>query len=476
MIWQRFLERVDAAPDRPAVVWRGTSFSFAALAGMAEALAAEIPGAGGPEGDRGRPGRVLIRQSDPLAILLGVLAAWRAGKTPVILRERASDAKVGELTSLLRPDLLLTTPLAVEGLRPVTPLSSATLAASPRREALAISTSGSTGDPKLVVLPAEAVLINADTIASRLRFTTADRIVVNTPLTYMYGLMGGAVAGLLAGAEVHLFPPTTPWPIVQSHIRRQGIGVVQGPPSLLTLFAAFWNGEPFPDVRLVTTGGEAVRERLVSGLAAAFPNADRRIMYGMTEAGPRIADDDLDAAGVIAGMVGRPYPHLRWRIDPTETVDLPPGAGRLALAGPSMFLGYLQANERFVGIDDEGFFRSPDLVSVDGEGRLRFHGRVDRLFKSGGKLVNPTEIEAVLGRHPLVRQVVCRGEPHDLLGLIVVAEVVPEGPFPDAEATLRRHCDDHLEAQAVPREIRLIDRLPVSASGKADLGAASPGG
>jgi acyl-coenzyme A synthetase/AMP-(fatty) acid ligase len=45
-----------------------------------------------------------------------------------------------------------------------------------------------------------------------------------------------------------------------------------------------------------------------------------------------------------------------------------------------------------------------------------------------------------------------------------------------AEATLRRHCDDHLEAQAVPREIRLIDRLPVSASGKADLGAVSPGG
>ena len=476
MIWQRFLERVDAAPNRVAVVWRGTGFSFAALAGMAEALAAEIPGAGGPEGDRGRPRRVLIRQSDPLAILLGVLAAWRAGKTPVILRERASDAKVGELTSLLRPDLLLTTPLTVEGLRPVTPLGSATLAASSRREALAISTSGSTGDPKLVVLPAEAVLINADTIASRLRFTTADRIVVNTPLTYMYGLMGGAVAGLLAGAEVHLFSPTTPWPIVQSHIRRQGIGVVQGPPSLLTLFAAFWNGEPFPDVRLVTTGGEAVRERLISGLAAAFPNADRRIIYGMTEAGPRIADDDLDAAGVIAGMVGRPYPHLRWRIDPTETVDLSPGAGRLALAGPSMFLGYLQANERFVGIDDEGFFRSSDLVSVDGEGRLRFHGRVDRLFKSGGKLVNPTEIEAVLGRHPLVRQVVCRGEPHDLLGLIVVAEVVPEGPFPDAEATLRRHCEDHLEAQAIPREIRLIDRLPVSASGKTDLGAVSPGG
>ena len=475
MIWQRFLERVDAAPNRTAVVWRGTGFSFASLAGMVEALAAEIPGAGVPEGDLGRPRRVLIRQSDPLAILLGVLAAWRTGKTPVILRESASDAKVGELTSLLRPDLLLTAPLTVERLRPATVPGSATLATTPRREALAISTSGSTGDPKVVVLPAEAVLLNADTIASRLRFTTADRIVVNTPLTYMYGLMGGAVAGLLAGAEVHLFPPTTPWPIVQSHIRRQRIGVVQGPPSLLTLFAAFWNGEPFPDVRLVTTGGEAVRERLVSGLAAAFPNADRRILYGMTEAGPRIADDDLDAAGVIAGMVGRPYPHLRWRIDPTDTVGLPPGAGRLALAGPSMFLGYLQANERFVGIDDEGFFRSSDLVSVDGEGRLHFHGRVDRLFKSGGKLVNPTEIEAVLGRHPLVRQVVCRGEPHDLLGWIVIAEVVPEGPFPDAAATLRRYCEDHLEAQAVPREIRLIDRLPVSASGKADLGAASPG-
>lgn len=478
MIWHRFRERVDVAPERTAVVWRGASISFASLAGMAESLAAEIPGPDGPGAHHGRPGRVLIRQADPLMILVGVLAAWRAGKTPVILRERASDAKVAEVTGLVRPDLLLTTPRAVEGIRTgaVPPRTAAAVVADPRREALAISTSGTTGDPKLVVLPAEAVLLNADTIAARLRFTPEDRILVNTPLTYLYGLVGGALAGLLAGAEVHLFPATTPWPIVHRHMRGHRIGVVQGPPSLLTFFGAFWNGVPFPDVRLVTTGGEAVRERLVSDLAATFPRADRRIIYGMTEAGPRIADDDLDAPGVPAGIVGRPYPHLRWRIDPTDAVEAHPGVGRLALAGPSMFLGYLQADGGFRGLDDDGFFRTSDLVSVGPDGKFRIHGRADRLFKSGGKLVNPNEVETVLGRHPLVRHVVCRAEPHALLGAIVVADVVPDGHFPDHAAVLRRYCEDHLEDQAIPREIRLIGHVPLAESGKADPGAPGPGG
>ena len=472
MIWQRLLERVDASADRAAVVWRGRSITFASLAGMAESLAGEIPGGAAEDAP---PDRVLVRQTDPLAILLCVLASWRSGKMPVLLRERASDAKVAELEAILQPVARFTTPLDVEPLDAAASPRSAPLADDPRRETLAISTSGSTGDPKLVVLPAEAVSINATTIASRLGFTPDDRILVNTPLTYMYGLMGGSISGLLAGSTVHLFSPQTPWPIVHGSMRREGIDVVQGPPSLLSLFFEFWNGRPFSSVRLVTTGGEAVRERLVSRFAEAFPQADQRILYGMTEAGPRIADDDLTSGRYLDGCVGRPYPHLRWRIDPEPAFDLPDCAGRLAFSGPSIFLGYLQPDGRFLGLDDDGFFRSPDLVSVDAAGRLRFHGRADRLFKTGGKLVNPAEIEAVLGLHPLVRHAVCRAEPHDLLGTIVVADVLLDGSLPDAKAELRRHCENHLDAHVIPREIRLIDRMTVSISGKADVVGRPPG-
>ena len=467
MIWQRFFESVDAAPDRTAVVWRGSAITASALAGMAESLAADIP-IGTPVDDR--PGRVLVRQADPLAILLCVLAAWRAGKTPVLLREGAVDTKVAEMESILRPARAYTEPLAIERLRAAERPRPALEPIDPRAEALAINTSGSTGAPKLVMLPARSVALNADTIAARLGFVPDDRILVNTPLTYMYGLMGGTVSGLLAGATVHLVDPRTPWPVVQGQLRREGIGVVQGPPSSLSLFDAFWNGKPFPGVRLVTAGGEPVREQLAARLAAAFPDADRRIVYGMTEAGPRIADDDLAAGRFFGGVVGVPYGHLRVRIDPVESPGLPPGAGRLALAGPSMFLGYLQPDGSYGGIDADGFFRSPDLVSMDAEGRLRIHGRVDRLFKTGGRLVNPAEIEAVIAGDPRVRAVICRAEPHRLLGFTVVADVVVDPGFTDAATVLRRRCEASLDSHAIPAKIRPVDRLVLAESGKASLG------
>lgn len=451
MIWRRFLESVAVQPDAVAVSHAGGMVTYAALLAAAEAAAGSIPSPDGP-----RPQRVIIRQSDPFSLLVEVLACWRRGFAAVVLRDSMPAAQVADIAGWLRPPVMLDGPSS-RGATPGAP--SAPL--GPRDEALVICTSGTTGVPKLVALPAESVCITATTIAASLGLGPRDRVAVNTPLGYMYGLMGGCLASLWAGAAIRLFQPRDPLTQLQAAIRREEITVVQGPPSLFRLFLAYWDGEPFPGVRLVTTGGEPLGPDLAEGLARAFPNARRLFLYGMTEAGPRISHLAFEDGGGVDACVGVPYDHFDWRIEPVTGS----AAGRLVLRGPSMFLGYVAREGGYEGLDAEGYFHTNDLVSLDAAGRLHFRGRLDRIFRSGGRLVNPEAVERVLASHPDVEDAVVSPEQHPLLGLVPVARVVMRPGAVFDQAALTAACAAAVEPHARPRSI-----VPAEAGGLAESG------
>lgn len=453
MIWQQVADRVAAAGGRDAVVTGDERLSYAALAGRVAAAATMLPR---PEA---RPARVLVRQREPLTILVSTLACWHRGLVPVVLREGMTDLQVAEMADWLGPVAVLDGPLPEHGgdepAARATPLG-------PRDEGLVICTSGTTGRPKLVALPAEAVVITGRAIGRALGLEPSDRIAINTPLGYMYGLMGGCVAGLLAGAACHLFSAKDPLTQLQAAIRKQGITVVQGPPSLFRMFMAYWNGEPFPGVRIVTTGGEPLGDDLARDLDRAFPAARKHFLYGMTEAGPRISDLEIAAGGGSDACVGVPYSHFEWRLDPVPGSE----AGRFVLRGPSLFLGYITADGGYEGLDAEGFFHSNDLLSVGEQGRLHFRGRLDRIFRSGGRLVNPEAVERVLASHPDVLDAVCHPESHKLLGLVPVAEVAMKPGATFDLASLKELCGTHVEPHAIPRRIAPAEAWELAESGK----------
>lgn len=459
MIWRQFLERVARHSDRIAVVAGDQRWTFAQVAAAADAVSRRLPSRGGPG-----PQRVLVSQRDPFSLLVHVLACWRGGRTPVVLRDSMTQRQVTDLADWLRPAGML-----ADGL-PAGPDAGEPEAGNdgfgPRDEALVICTSGTTGIPKLVALPAESVCINAAVIAASLGLGPADVVAVNTPLGYMYGLMGGCMSSLWAGATCCLFHPRDPLTQLQAAIRRQGVTVVQGPPSLFRLFMAYWNGVPFTGVRVVTTGGEPLPDELRHALGRAFPNARRLFLYGMTEAGPRLSHQPFEAGGGVEGCVGTPYPHVEWRIDPVD--DEPDGdrVGRLVLRGPAMFLGYVAAGGGYSGLDPEGFFHSNDLVTADSRGVLAFRGRLDRLFRSGGKLVNPDAVERVLALHPAVEEAACCTEPHPLLGLALCAEILPVPGATVDEAELLRWCAERVEPHAMPRRIVIGGGWAIAESGK----------
>lgn len=448
MIWRDFMTRVEQYPQTVAIEVNDICLTYRELACLCENLASQLPA---PED--GKINRVLIKQQDQLSYLLHILSCWCAGLVPVLLRSGITPADEAFIHSLLQPIDCKYEKVDPNKVQPGDFSRPADEMFDCRHEGMVMGTSGTTGTPKLVALPAEAISLNADIIAAELELKAGDRVAVCTPLSYMYGLMGGSIATLWSGATLQLFDPKAPLTEFQSHLRNNGSSVVQGPPSLLLFFMAYWNGKPFPGVRMVTTGGEFMSPSLKSGLEAAFPNARKQFLYGMTEAGPRISHLSFDDGGGQDGCIGSPFDHIDWRLVPQKEKHFGEDTGRLALRGPSVFLGYISEDGSYQGLDEEGYFVSNDIVKLLPDGRLSFAGRSDRVFKSGGKLVSSDFIEQVLGKFDGVAEVTCRADPHRMLGLVAVAKVycVSEHEF-DKEA-FHKHAKTSLESHCVPRTI-----------------------
>lgn len=448
MIWRDFMSRVEQYPHAIAIEVNGNRLSYGELSSLCQSLASQLP----VPADN-KVNRVLIKQQDQLSYLLHILSCWCAGLVPVLLRRGITQRDEEHIRSLLKPIDCRYHEIDPNELRPVKFSRPADVMFEARREGLVMATSGTTGKPKLVALPAEAVSLNANVIAAELELKPGDRVAVCTPLSYMYGLMGGSIATLWAGATLQLFDPIAPLTEFHSHLRNSGSTVVQGPPSLLQILMAYWNGTPYPGVRMVTTGGEFMSPSLKAGLEAAFPNARKQFLYGMTEAGPRISHLSFDSGGGQDGCIGLPFDHIDWRLVPQKDKQFDEDVSRLALRGPSIFLGYFSEDGFYEGLDEEGYFVSNDIVKLLPDGRLSFVGRSDRVFKSGGKLVSPDLIEQVLSKFNGVAEVICRPSPHMMLGLVPFAEVYFVSEHGFDKVSFRKYAKSNLEPHCVPRTI-----------------------
>ena len=118
--------------------------------------------------------------------------------------------------------------------------------------------------------------------------------------------------------------------------------------------------------------------------------------------------------------------------------------------------------------DDEGFFRTGDGGFVDAEGRLHWQGRLNDIIKTGGANVSPLEIDAVLAECPGVKVAATVGVPHDTLGEMVVACVVPESGAVVDEAAVRAFVSKRLSSYKVPRRVLFLEEsdLTLTASNK----------
>ncbi|MFJ7275153.1 amino acid adenylation domain-containing protein [Kitasatospora sp. NPDC098663] len=503
-----FREQAAAHPEAIALVAGEERLTYRELADRVARLAGLLRDRGA--GREQVVALALPRSADLVVAVLAVLSAG-AGYLPIDPYQPA--ARTGAVLRAARPLLLVTdlghatrhpAEAAAGGQVPVLVLDSpGTRAELARRPATApavedaadtdcayvLHTSGSTGEPKGVVLEHRNVVRLLRTTAAGSGFGPADTWTLFHSYAFDFSVWE-LFGALLHGGRLVVVPFTvsrSPEEFLGLLVRERVTVLNLTPSAFEQLVQADRDLPHLGDalsLRQVVLGGEALRPAVLADWYRRHPDTAPRItnMYGITETTVHVTSRHLtraDADPGATGLIGEPLPDLRVRLLDAALRPVPPGeVGEIHVAGPGLARGYLGrpalTAERFLpdpyGPPGSRMYRSGDLARRDAQGRLEYLGRFDDQIKIRGFRIEPGEVAAALARHPVVRQaaVTARSEAG---GARLVAYVVPRRGERLEPAELRRHAAELLPEHLRPAAVVVLDALPLTGNGKLDLAA-----
>ena len=418
-------------PDAEAIVWRDRACSYGELVASCQRwrrrLRREVP-AGTVVGLRGdfSPGSI--------AALVG-LADARAIVVPLPERVVADDPArlaCAGASLLVRPDGADTelAALDAEGPRPEL------YAELARRghAGLIVFTSGSSGTPKGIVHDLDRLLLKFETPRAPLR----------TIAFLLFDHLGGLNTALhtLSSGGTLIVPASRRPDDIGAAVERHRAELLPATPTFLNLLLAgrAHRRHDMRSLHVISYGAEAMPQRTLVRLRAAFPDVDLRQTYGLAEAG-------------VLRVRSRPDGSLWMRVG-GEGVETRVVDGVLQLRAPSVMLGYLGAESP---VTADGWLDTGDVVDVDGD-EIRVLGRRSDLVKVAGELVAPAEIEGVIEEVPGVLAATVAAEPNPMIASLLVArvQVVPGSPAAEARARVLRHCVAVLPRHKVPVRIVVL--------------------
>ncbi|WP_280371781.1 non-ribosomal peptide synthetase [Nocardia wallacei] len=492
------LRQAGRVPGRTALVVGDRSLTFGELDTATAVLARRLVAAGV------RPGQaVMVWQRQSLDTLIGMIAALRAGAawcvvepgrpaaavravvdaarcTAVLVDGRDPFTVPGEVTALLAGTT--TAPVVLEVDDDAEPPDVALPPPPPARApAYVITTSGSTGDPKAVVVSRANL---AAMIGSRPFEHTDGALVTFAAMRLIWDGSLAALAWALVVGGTSVLPDARMLPDVDAVAElavRHGVSHFVATPSYYRLLLPRLAGLR-PTLRMVTVCGEPVSASLVEQHRATLPGARLHNEYGPTEATVTCICHLVPEASGSVVPIGTPTDGTTAHILDGALRSAHQGTrGDLYLGGAQIADGYAAqpgpTATRFVAdpfSSEPGgrMYRTGDLARVDAHSDIEFHGRADSQVKVRGVRVERAAVEAVLERHPAVRETVVL-DAADAEGTVYLAAfwIPADGPAPSI-AALTEYCAEHLAAEAVPERFVTIDALPIAAgSSKLDEAA-----
>ena len=332
-----------------------------------------------------------------------------------------------------------------------------------------IYTTGTTGDPKGVMLTHRNILF-VSAITSVLRGMTAeDRIYAVLPISHVFGLSAVLLASLYVGAELVLADRFDAARTLQTFTEQHITGMFGVPTMFAKLIeharAQGLGPTDMPKLRFMYSGGSpldpTIKRETEKLFGLTLLNA-----YGMTESGPTICqvryNERLDNCSV-----GRPLPGLEIRLLDTEGRQVAHGEiGELHVRGPNIMTGYFRNPQATAAvIDAEGFLNTGDLVRLDESGNVHIAGRSKELIIHSGFNVYPPEVEAVIARHPDVVLCAVIGEAVEGNENVLAFVQTVAGSTLN-EATLHAFLKPLLTPYKRPARIVFLGQLPTAPSGK----------
>ena len=328
--------------------------------------------------------------------------------------------------------------------------------------ALLLSTSGSTGSPKLVRLSYENLLSNTMSICEYLKIIRADRPITTLPMNYSYGL-SVINTHLYAGASIILtdqsYAQKTFWDLFKKNSATSFSGV---PYTYEILKRILFERMELPSLKCMTQAGGKLSEELQRFFAeyAIKRNIDFFIMYGQTEATARMSYLDPKLATEKIGSIGKAIPGGRFEIrdDQNNIINQPGVKGNLFYCGTNVFMGYADSiNDLCKENLHNGLLDTGDLAEYDNDNFLYIKGRKKRFIKIYGNRVNLDEIESILKKKYSDFKIVCCGKDDHLVACVLK---------PEKDNCIVSDIAEFTKMNARAFSVKWMDAFPITENGK----------
>lgn len=487
-------ETAAQRPDHPALIHESEHFTYAWLWDQARRYAAVLRANGIRPGDR--VAMLLVDTPQFPVVYFGVLAA---GAVAIPLSAMATAPEIDHVltdadarflvcaASLLDQaekvaDSLGTVLLTVgPGPAGTVDLESAaqdtapiedSAAREPDDVAVVFYTSGTTGEPKGVMLTHRNILYNVERmVATPYTFRSDDVLLGCLPLTHGFGQICGMLTGFRAGISIVMMPRFSGREALALMTKHRCTVFMGVPTMYFRMLEAVAQGERVPRLDRVYSGGSALPVKTLEDVRSTF-GCPVYEGYGMTETSCSVA---YHYPGITfrPGTVGVPITGITVGTarPNADRIDLLPvgEVGEIVVRGPNVMAGYLGRPDLTAEVLIDGWFLTGDLGRLDDDGYLSVVGRKKDLILRGGYNVYPREIEEILVGHPAVAQVAVIGVPHLELGEEVWAIVVPARPddiAPGSDQEIIEWGKQRLAAYKYPRRVEFVDALPMGTTGK----------
>ena len=495
-----------ATPNAPALSYRNSTLSYAETWRSSRAAAVQLLAVGVQRGDR-----VAIYLEKRLETVASIFAVSAAGGVFVPINHVLKAAQVRHILTDSGANVLITSVDRLAQLDSVLPNSRVahvivvgkTVPDSPGSwqlhgwddgqtaeeepgqspaidldPAAILYTSGSTGNPKGVVLSHRNLIVGAESVSTYLANTSGDVILSVLPLSFDAGLSQVTTA-FSVGAHCVLMNYLLPREVVKLCEQYGVTGLTCVPPLWLQLTEVSWPALVVGRLRYWTNTGGRMPRATLDRLRGIFTEADPYLMYGLTEA---FRSTYLDPSEIDRrpDSIGKAIPNAEILVLRPDGSPCAPGEeGELVHRGALVALGYwgdpIRTAERFRPVAvpwqqwraPERAVWSGDTVVSDEEGFLYFVGRTDQMIKTSGYRVSPSEIEEAAYSTGLVRDAVALGEEDPTLGQRIVLVVTPTTLEFDLSA-LSAGLRQILPLYMVPSRIDVREELPRSPNGKYD--------
>lgn len=317
--------------------------------------------------------------------------------------------------------------------------------------------SGTTGTSKGVVLSHETLLARISAANEGLKIGPDDRVLWMLPMAHHFAV--SIVLYLYFGATTVLEDSALREDVLAT-AERSAATVIYGSPFHFAMLAGDRGDFMWPSLRLAVATAAALPEATARAFEARFGKPLTQGL-GIIEVGLPVLN--LESASAKPEALGRPL--SAYEVALLDEEGRVVSEGEFHVRGPGFLDAYL-VPWRPAPLTD-GWFASGDLVRRDADGDLFLMGRKKSVINVAGMKVFPEEVERVLNGHPAVKRSRVFGREHPLTGQVPVAEIIPEDPENAPKPVeLQRFCKTLLSAYKVPMQIKVVDALPLTASGK----------